>query len=170
MKTLAIISLILIGAFAGMSIWRFGLQKSWVAYAKKWRDAFPTHNTNVWTIVTAASALLLAPAMVGCLAAEPYQFLGLLIPASAVVMACTPKADSNSAQRLVHDAAAFVGAALVLTLCVFAMHRWWLPLICVAAFFFFLAAPTRSIRSSWTLWLFFGLTAAAYVVSIIQGA
>ncbi len=167
MKTLAIISFVMMAAFIGLSVWRFGLQKSWGSYAKKWTEAVPMHNVNAWSIVTVIAALLLAIPLIGNLAGNQGQAIGLLAPACVVAMAVTPHHESSHSQSLVHGAAFFAFAILVLTLCIFALHLWWLPLVCVAGFFFLPAATTRTIKSSWPLWLFSGLLATLYIVSMI---
>lgn len=167
MKTLAIISLAILGAFIGLSIWRFAIQKSYGTYAKKWSESVPIHNANIWSIVTVIVALLLAVPLIDNLAGNPGQFIGFLAPACLVVMAVTPRYESEHSQRLVHGAAAFALTILVLALCIFAINLWWLPLVCIAGFFFLVAAPTRTIRGSWPLWIFCGLMATLYVVSMI---
>ena len=41
MMYLTLASLVILGAFIGLSVWRFGLQKSYSTYAKLWEGVVP---------------------------------------------------------------------------------------------------------------------------------
>ena len=166
----SIMSLVLLGGFIGLSIWRFGLLKSYSGYAKKWTEFIPMHNVNVWSIVNVIVAILLMPALIERAQGNPLQCLGFLVPIYLIAVALTPRYESDSIQMWWHFAFTFCCAIGFIAYVCLGLHLWYVPLICLAAFFLLIAFPTKSIKTSYVLWIECALFSTAYVVTFIPGA
>ena len=164
MKYVALAALVILAAFIGLSVWQFGLQKSYSSYAQKWKERYPIHNTNIWSVVTAAVAILMAIAFIAKLDGNPLQCLGFLAPAYLGVVACTPEYQKSSGQALAHYLGTSCSALAFLSLVIFGMKLWWLPLTCAGGFFLLLGLPTRSVKQSWALWLECAVFTTAFIV------
>ena len=168
MMYVAIIAMAILASFIGLSVWQFGLLESYSSYAEKWKDRYPIHNTNIWSVVTAAVAILMAIAFIDKLDGNPLQFLGFLAPVYLGVVACTPEYKKKHKQRVAHYIGVSCCVVAFLSLVIFGMHLWWLPLVCIAGFFFLLGLPTRSVAKSWVLWLQCAGFATAFVVLMVK--
>lgn len=166
----AIMALVLLGGFIGLSIWRFGLQKSYSAYARKWKEFIPMHNANVWSIVTVIVSILMTPALIEHASGSPIQFLGFLAPMYLIAVAMTPDYQTNQKQMLIHCLMTICCAVGFIAYVCFGLRLWFVPLICLAAFYFLIGLPTRSIKTSYILWDECAMFSAAFVVVFIPGA
>lgn len=170
MMYLTLASLVILGAFIGLSVWRFGLQKSYSTYAKLWEGVVPKKvDLNVWRVVTIIVALLQVIPMISTLEGSAIQFVGFLTPVYLVAVACTPNYQDDKGEKIVHYIATALCAVGFLVCLAFGMQPslWWLPLVWAAGFLFFIGLPSRSFISSLVLWLECAMFAASYTVQLL---
>ena len=165
----AIMAMVLLGGFIGLSVWRFGLLKSYSAYARKWKEFIPMRNANVWSIVTVIVAILMMPALIERAAGSPLQFFGFLAPVYLIAVAMTPDYQTNHKQMLVHRLMTICCAVGFIVYVYFGLRLWFVLLICLAACYFLIGLPTRSIKTSYILWAECAMFSAAFVVIFIPG-
>lgn len=144
MKALILISLALMAIFIWLSVRRFGWMKSYIGYSPKWKEAIQIHNVNIWAAVTIIVALLIVAPMIDKAVGHNWQFIGMLLPASLVVMAfCGESAGGAIADMLMWGLAI---AYVILS------GLWWWLLISFGLFAI-VAFATKTIKSSWILWI-----------------
>ena len=171
MTTFAIVttllSLALFGGFVGIGVRKFSLLPSYSAYASKWKEAVPINReTNLWGIVTVATALLLAPALIEKASGNPLQCLGFFAPVYLAVVAFTPDFETNRRQLRFHVIGTALCAAVSLAWIIFVCHTWWtLPLTFFAAWC--VAYATLSVKRCWLFWCEMAMFAAVYVSLLI---
>lgn len=164
----AILSMVLMGGFVGLSVWRFRLLGSYSRYARKWTELVPMHNVNVWSIVTVAVAILLMPAMIERAQGDMLQCFGFLAPCYLIAVAMTPRYETEGEQMIWHGLLAICCAVGFLAYVCFGLRLWFVPLITAAAFAV-IALLTKSLKSSYLFWGEMAMFAAAYVVVLIPG-
>lgn len=168
MKALVIIALVILAVFIAVGIRLFGLQKSYSAYAPLWAERFKIHNVNLWSLVTTVVALLLVPPMIELSANTPWQPLCFFLPLYLVVVAMTPRYQTDRTQYIIHMVGTFLCAAGFVVYMSFGLKLWYVPLVAAAAFIFFLGLPTRSLKESWKLWLECALFACPFYILLIR--
>lgn len=162
----ALMSLVLLGGFIGLSIWKFGLQPSYSSYARKWSEAVPIHNANLWSIVTVVAALLLVPSLIEQSNSSPVQFLGFFAPIYLICVALTPEWETNHKQMVLHCLFTICCAVVFTAYCCFAFHLWWVVLIALAVFAG-VGFLTKTIKTDYILWAELAMFSTAYVVAFI---
>lgn len=170
MMYLTLASLVLLATFIGLSIRRFGLQKSYSSYAKLWEGIVPAkYDLNVWRAVTIIVALLQVIPMLSTLEGSVIQFVGFLTPVYLVAVACTPNYQEDTAEKIVHYIATALCAAGFLICVSFGVQPslWWLPLLWAAGFLFFIGLPSKTAASSLVLWLECAMFAASYTMQLL---
>lgn len=170
MMYLTLASLVLLGAFVGLSIHRFGLQKSYSSYAKLWEEVVPArYDLNVWRAVTIIVALLQVIPMLSMLEGSAIQFAGFLAPVYLVAVACTPNYQEDTAEKIVHYIATALCAVGFLVCVSFGLQPslWWLPLVWAAGFLFFIGLPSKTAASSLVLWLECAMFAASFTMQLL---
>lgn len=172
MTTFALITTLMsLAFFAGfilLGVRKFGLLPSYSAYSSKWTEAIPIHNANLWSIVTVIVAMLLAPALIEQGEGNPWQCLGFFAPIYLIVVAMTPRWETDKKQKRVH----MVGAILCAL-----MAFLWAALVCHTPATVILSLMvawiagvlTRSIERSLVFWAEMAMFSAVYVSLLIGG-
>lgn len=126
MLVLTIISSVLFFGFVVLCIGKFGLQSCYSAYGMKWREAFPP--INIWSAMTAITAILLIPPILEASKDNPWQAIAFFCPALIIFVAVTPDYATNPSAGIIHSACAGISAFLALLFIIFiARYLWWLP-------------------------------------------
>jgi len=165
MKTFAIISLVVFAGFILLGIKRFGLLRSYSAFASKWDEAVPIKKMNLWSIVTLVVAFLLMIPMIDAGDGNKWQFLGFFAPVYLAVVAFTPKFETDPKQHKIHVFGASACALIASLWLVLVQHLWWVALISLAV----MAAAayfTKTWKTSYIFWLEMTLFAAVYAAVI----
>lgn len=172
MTTFALFTTLMsLALFAGsilLGVRKFGLLPSYSAYSSKWTEAVPMHNSNVWSIVTVIVALLLAPALIEQGEGNPWQALGFFAPIYLIIVAFTPRWETNKKQKRVH----VIGAALCALIAFL-----WAALVCHSPETVLLSLMaawiagivTKSIERSLVFWAEMAMFSAVYVSLLIGG-
>ena len=170
----AIASLVLFGGWLALNFRKHGILSSYSSYAAKW---LLDHDTNLWSIITVAIALLLVPAMLEVGDESPLQFLGFFAPAYLIVAAVTPdyeyRPDDNEydqkrrlRQRIIHFVGAVICAAASVIWVLIALRLWYLVIagLILGAF---AAFTTKTYRECYILWAELAMFAAVYAAVLI---
>ncbi|MBR5042992.1 MAG: hypothetical protein IKX67_07100 [Bacteroidales bacterium] len=162
----ALLSLVLLGGFIGLGIYRFGLLPSYSSYARKWKEFVPIHNVNLWSAVTIVAALLLVPSLLENSTGSPVQVFGFFAPLYLVCVALTPEWETVHKQMVLHVLFTMMCAICFLCYVCFAIHLWWVALIFIAGFAV-VGLLTKSIGKDYILWAECAMFSTAYVVAFI---
>ena len=165
----AIASLVIFAGFVAYSVFSFGWPSSYSSFAKKWIERLPMHNVNLWSIVTAVVAFLLFPAMIERGEGNLLQCLGFFAPLYLLVVAFTPKWETEHKQYVIHCVGTALCAAAALAWLIVIRHLWWVLLIALGV----MAAAaflTKTFKASWFFWLEMAFFGAAYAATIIPFA
>ena len=157
-----IASLAIFAGWLALSIHRFGWLHSYSAYAAKWTEfLYIDSTTHAWSIVTMVVAFLLVYPMLEMGDESPLQFLGFFAPVYLGVVALTPEWETKRRQKVVH----YIGTALCATATVLwlvlALRLWYYLAIAFGAMWV-AAWVTKTVKSSYILWLELTLFAAVY--------
>jgi len=160
--TAAIASLAIFAGWLALSIHKFGWLGSYSAYAAKWTEfLYIDSTTHAWGIVTMVVAFLLVYPMLAMGDESPLQFLGFFAPVYLGVVALTPEWETKRRQKIVH----FVGTALCATATVLWLVlalRLWYYLAISFVVMWTAAWVTKTVKTSYVLWLELTLFAAVY--------
>ena len=88
---LTFISCLLLFCFICLGIGKFGLLRSYSAYAPKWDETVPMKNLNLWSIITFLAGFLLMPVLLQYSEGHILQFLGFFTPIYLMGVSLTPK-------------------------------------------------------------------------------
>ena len=99
---------------------------------------------------------------------SPLQFLGFFAPVYLGVVALTPKWESDKKQKTIHYIGTFLCAVAAILWLIFVLRLWFyipiaLVLVSIAAYL------TKTIKTSYFLWLEIALFAAVYGALLIGG-
>lgn len=97
---LTLSSMIILFMFISLCLAKYGILKSYSVYATKWLEISPT--IPIWSIVTFISAILLLPPLIEVGNNNPLQFLGFFAPVYLIMVAFTPKWESDDMQYKYH--------------------------------------------------------------------
>ena len=164
-----VLSLVIFSSFLALSIWRFGWLGSYSGYAAKWTEFLSLGgNIHTWSIVTMAVAVLLCFSTIEAGDESPLQFLGFFAPVYLGVVALTPKWESDKKQKTIHYIGTFLCAVAAILWLILVLRLWFyipiaLALTFIAAYF------TKTIKTSYFLWLEIALFAAVYGALLIGG-
>jgi len=158
MRALTIIAFVVFAAFVAISIRKFGLRKSWPAYAPYWAEAVPIHNVNLWSAVTLVVALLLVAPCINVGAHQPWQWVGFLTPAALIVSAL----GREKLLGCIATLAFIVGAV---ALCILA--GWWAIALASFVLLAVVAFGTQTAGICWLLWIEFAAVLALDITLII---
>lgn len=150
MTTISIISALILGLFIIMGVCKFGLLKSYSAYAKMWNASVPIHNANLWSIVTIVAALMIIPAMIDLGEDNPFQVLGFATPIYLIIVGLTPEWEDKERQHVVHTVAAIVCACFAIFWMVAVAHSM-IPLL-VSTFLAITAAGATKRYDAYIFW------------------
>lgn len=153
-------------AYNIISLSRFGIPKSLSMTYYLWKEkvgsgiAFPI----MMYIVVA----LMMPAWITMSEGSDYQFLAFLAPAAILFVATAPAFKSSSLENAVHQASAYLAAALSLAWIILVTPHWWV--IPVWLGFVILASVfTSSYRTSYIYWLETVAFGATFTATLIFG-
>ena len=160
--TTALLSLAIFGGFILLGVRKFGMLPSYSAYSSKWAETVPIHNANLWSIITTVVALLLAPVLIEQGEGNPWQCLGFFAPLYLIVVAFTPRWETDEKQKRVHVVGAVLCAVLAVLWIILLRHQWWpFPLSLLAAWC--VAHSTDTVRESSVFWLEMTLFTSVYI-------
>jgi hypothetical protein len=164
-----IMSLTIFMGFVAVSICRFGILDSYSAYAAKWTEAAPINSqTHLWSIVTVAAALFLAPAMIERGVGNPWQLLGFFAPLYLWLVAFTPDWETNKKQHIIHSTGAAICAiASILWACIIC-ERFGTVLGCTLLMWV-AGIISKTIERALVFWEEMGLFLSVYVILLIGG-
>ena len=132
MYALTILSAVLFFGFVALCVWKFSLQSCYSAYGMLWARAYPP--INIWSAVTAVTAILLIPPILEASKANPWQAVAFFCPALLIFVAVTPDYQTNPSAGILHSAAAAISAGLsVLFILLIAPHLWGLIVVYLLA-------------------------------------
>ena len=170
MRYLVVIRFVILASFIGLSVGKFGLQRSYSAYAKLWKEFLPIHNVNIWSAVTIVVAIMQLIPMLTTLEGSALQFVSFLTPCYLIAVACTPNYQSNKSQKIAHYIFTICCAVGFLIYVCAGLHLWWVPVTVYGGFVLLLALPTKTPVSSLILWIECALFSTAHIVELIPGA
>ena len=130
---IAISALMLFG-FVALGVVKFGWLSCYSAYGPKWHEFYP--KLNVWSVVTALSALLMVPVLLEQSAGNPWQFLGFLAPVSLTLVAASPNYQEGGFYNAIHQIGAWGGVLFIVLYTIFVnLKMLWviIPLAAIAA-------------------------------------
>ena len=163
-----IASLAIFAGWLALSIHKFGWLSSYSAYAAKWNEALKINGAHIWSIVTVVVAILLAFSTIEAGDESPLQFLGFFAPIYLIVVALTPEYEEKPNQRIIHNVGATLCVICTILWLVFALRVWYsLPIaiaLCGLA-----AYLTKTLKSSYGLWLEIAVFVAVYGTVLIGG-
>lgn len=174
-----ILSMLLIASFVALSVRKFGMKRSYSAFAPYWSEAVPIKNINLWSVVTVITAFLFAPGSIERGAGNNLQFLGFFMSVFLIVVACAPlcapkpeaseeEIKRKNAMLIVHIVAAILCAIAVVLWTIFVCHRWWLyPL--AFAMMAFIGFASKTLKTSFTFWAEMALFVSGYAGIMIGG-
>lgn len=172
MTTFALIttlmSLALFAGFILLGVRKFGLLPSYSAYSSKWAEAVPLHNVNIWSIVTVIVAMLLMPALIEQGEGNPWQCLGFFAPIYLIVVAMTPRWETDKKQKRVHVIGAALCALIALLWLALVRHQLWLPVVTSLAAWC-AGYATVTAKKSLVFWAEIAMFSAVYVSLLIGG-
>lgn len=162
----SVTSALLLFGFICWGVMRFGLLPSYSDYSRRWAEAVPMNNLNLWSLITAVAAFLLTPALLEFGALSAWQFLGFLVPVYLICVALTPEWKTNPTQHKLHfifaGLCAFGGVAWLLLV----RHAYWVFGI-VAVFFTTLALLTGTVETSAVFWAEMIMFVSVYIVVLM---
>ena len=175
----AIVSLLIIAGFVALSIRKFGMQRSYSAFAPKWSEAVPIKNMNLWSIVTVVVTFLFVFGSIERGTDSPWQFLGFFMSVFLIIVALDPllepKPDDTDAEKkrkhtllIVHTVAALLCAAAVILWTILVCHRWWLYPVAFALMAF-QGFASKTLKSSFVFWAEMALFVSGYAGILIGG-
>lgn len=148
-----IASFILFAGFVVFGAAKFGLLRSYSAYAAKWDEAVPMESdTHLWSIVTIVCAFMMAIPMIEAGVGSPLQFLGLFTPGYLMAVGFTPKYETVRKQRIIHYVCTALCATAAMAWLIFVRHDS-LYILCCAAVLGFAAYCSKTYRTSIVFWL-----------------
>ena len=159
--TTAIASLALFAGWLALCVHKFGWLRSYSAYSTAWQSP-------AWTAATIFVAVLLLPAMLEAGDESPLQFLGFFTSVYLIIVALTPKWETDKKQKLIHNNGSVVCVVCVILWLVYALRLWYyipvaIALAAVAAYL------TKTWKESYTLWLELAMFAAVYGAVLLGG-
>lgn len=164
--TTTLLSLVIFAVFIIIGIRKFGLLGSYSAYSSKWTEAVPLHNVNIWSIVTVIVAMLLAPALIEQGEGNPWQCLGFFAPIYLIVVAMTPRWETDKKQKCVHVIGAALCALIALLWLALVRHQLWLPVVTALAAWC-AGYATVTAKKSLVFWAEMAAFSAVYVSLLI---
>ena len=158
---IAISALMLFG-FVALGVVKFGWLSCYSAYGPKWHEFYP--KLNVWSVVTALSALLMVPVLLEQSAGNPWQFLGFLAPVSLTLVAASPDYQEGGFQNILHQVGAIGGALFILIyICIIPKLLWAvIPFACAAV------SLGLKIKGTLLFWLEMAVYLSTYVILIVM--
>ena len=162
----AIISAIMLFGFIFSGVAKFGLLRSYSAYAQKWATYKPLNNISLWSVITIVSAFLICPVLIELGVGTVWQFLGFLVPVYLIVIGLTPEFETKEIQFWIHvffSVLCFLGG---LGWVFFVMHAGRL-FAGVVAFVLTIALMTGTFRSSAIFWTEMTLFLSVYLIVLL---
>lgn len=98
---LTIISAVILFGFIIFGCMKYGLLPSYSDYSTKWLEDQPKFS--MWTLFTVIAALLIIPPLIEVGTGSVLQFLGFMAPVYLIVVAFTPRWDSNRKEHVIHN-------------------------------------------------------------------
>lgn len=126
MAIAVVLSILLLGGFIGVGIRKFGLLRSYSAYASQW--SVKVLDLPIWSVVTFIAALLIVPVMVEVGNADPFQCLGFFAPVYLIIVSLTPNWETDKRQGVVHRIGAVICAVLAFAWLLLVCHMWYVVL------------------------------------------
>ena len=158
---IAISALMLFG-FVAIGVIKFGWLSCYSAYGPEWGKWFP--KLNVWSIVTALSALLMVPVLLENSAGNPWQFLGFLAPVSLGLVAASPNYQEGGFYNIMHQVGAWGGVVFIVSYILTLknpMLFWIVGGMC-------LAALIATLITGWKKWMFWFEMAVYAMIFVIM--
>lgn len=158
MYVLTSISALLFFGFVILGVVRYGLLSCYSEYASEWQKFYP--KLNIWSMVTAITALLMVPVLIESGAGNPWQFLGFLAPVSLIAVAASPEYAKDKFQWWIHQIGAWSAVAFIVLYSIKIPNLWWIVLI--------LAAVAAGLgiwkKGTWMFWGEMAMYLATYVI------
>ena len=158
-QILIYISALMLFEFVILGCIKYGLLDCYSAYAAKWHEFFP--KLNIWSMVTALSALLMVPVLIEASNGSAWQFLGFLAPVSLTLVAASPEYAKDKFQWWMHQAGAWGAVLFVLLYVIFVAPKLFWILIPLA-----LAALGNTLlkKGTWMFWFEMATYISTYAV------
>ena len=148
-----ILSMLLMMIFNFICIRKYGLLSCYSAYGEKWETYSKEHNisnTNIWSIVTIVSAMLLVPPALVTGEGNNFQFLCFFMPLYLFLVGLTP--NYNVVHKVIHVLGAGLCMLSMLIWLLFIVHQWFI-LLPVTVLAMIISMGTRTLESSWLYYL-----------------
>ena len=163
---LTFISCLLLFCFICLGIGKFGLLRSYSAYAPKWDETVPMKNLNLWSIITFLAGFLLMPVLLQYSEGHTLQFLGFFTPIYLMGVAFTPKFESDKNEFKYHATFAILCAICAFLFIIFVLGKYGcvigsLIIVLIAAI------SSKTLKTSLTFWSEMVMFLSMYLALII---